>query len=264
MAPLIKLLSGPGLVALAMAATGALTVPQAHAANIIGFADNATACGGSTLCSTSTGSLATGTQGYVETGSTPLDLSTITQWFQIDASGTSHLVGQPAEPLGGAGNFLVVNDTGKVVTKFSLTISDSFTASTPSVTFCSGGSGPLCDQFQIHGGAANYFTNLSLTGPDCFSGCGTNSAEFTSGAVTYNWSGGTGVPIGAEFNLNFASWNTGAGPTSVPLPAAAWLLLSGLGGLLGLMRAQRAYQTVSLGGDRRREGRGASATMRRE
>jgi len=47
---LAKFLSSPVLLcALAMAAAMALAIPQAHAANIIGFANNATACGGSML-----------------------------------------------------------------------------------------------------------------------------------------------------------------------------------------------------------------------
>ena len=37
-----------------------------------------------------------------------------------------------------------------------------------------------------HGGAANFFTTFTLTGPNCFSGCGTDSANFTAGTVTYN------------------------------------------------------------------------------
>ena len=242
---LAKFLSSPVLLgALAMAAAMALAIPQAHAANIIGFANNATACGGSTLCSTNTGPLPVGTQGYVETGSTPFNLSTINSWFQIDTTtpAVSHLPNQPPEPLGGAGNFLVRNDTGAVVTSFSLTLTDTFTATTPSVGFCSGSSGPLCDNFQIHGGAANYFTTFTLTGPNCFSGCGTDSANFTPGTVTYNWSGGTGVPIGATFNLNFASWNNDVFATQVPEPGTLLLLGSGLAFCLGGIAWRRHRQ----------------------
>jgi hypothetical protein len=74
---------------LAIAAMTALTIPQAHAANIISFDDNATACGGAVLCSTN------GTTGY--TGTMPFDFTTINSWFQIGTT-TSMIVGQPAQP----------------------------------------------------------------------------------------------------------------------------------------------------------------------
>ena len=163
-----KFLCGPAhLGALAIAAATALAVGQAQAGNIIGFADNPTACGGSTLCSTSIGPLPTGTQGYVETGNTPFNLSTITSWFQINPDGVSLLPNQPAEPLGGAGNFFVINDTGVTITSFSLTIRDTFTSSTSSVTFCSGSSGPLCDNFQANKGPGEPGTaSETLSGVD--------------------------------------------------------------------------------------------------
>ncbi len=206
----------------------------ALAQNIIGFADNANACGSATICSTN------GTAGYLNNGTgQAFDLSTINSWFQIDVApnGMSSATNQlpttqtMAEPDGGAGNFLVVNNTGAVVTSFSLTITDNFTSSTPSVVGCGSS---ICDKFSIHGGAANYFSNLSLSGPDCVSGCGTDQASFTPGTVTYAWScstPGCGVPIGAKFDLNFASWNNGsvavAEGSGVPMLAASGLVLLG-------------------------------------
>src|ERR1700731_4675924 len=102
---------------------GVLCLPQVHAENIIGFANNATSCGGSTLCSTG------GTTGY--TGTIPFNLSTISQWFQIDTDGSSPLAGQVAEPDGGSGDFLVKNDTGSIIKSYSLTITDTFNTMTP-------------------------------------------------------------------------------------------------------------------------------------
>jgi hypothetical protein len=199
-----------------------LVLPRAQADNIIGLANNATACGGSTLCSTN------GTTGYLNNGTgVAFNLSTINSWFQIDTTGTSFLAGQPVEPDGGAGNFLVVNNTGAIVTSFSLTLTDNFTLSTPGQqSGCT--PGLPCENFQIHGGAANYFTVFNLTGPTCATGCGTNSANFTPNTVTYNWSGGTGIPIGATFDLNFASWNSSNFIVSTPEPSTLSLLATAL------------------------------------
>jgi hypothetical protein len=134
---------GPAALVIAVATALVWAIPQAYAANIIGFAQmvgNPNACGGSNLCSTTAGPLAAGTQGYFETGpsaSNPdFNLSTITQWFQINppvaggGSGVSELAGQPVEPLGGAGNFRVKNDTGSIVPNFSLTLNSNLSLST--------------------------------------------------------------------------------------------------------------------------------------
>jgi hypothetical protein len=245
----IKFLSGMvclGVVA-AVAATG-LAIPPAHAGNIIGIANDANACGGATLCSTNTGPLPTGTQGYVETGSTPFDLSTINQWFQIDTTtpAVSHLANQPPEPLGGAGNFLVINDTGSTVTSFSLTINDTYGAAG-----CSGSPADMCN-FQIHattaGGGTIGFATGTLTGADCVSGCGTASADFTPGTVTYNWSGGPGIAAGAKFDLNFASWNNDVFSVPAPLIGRGLPVLLAVGGLLfGARLLERSKKRRSLG-----------------
>jgi uncharacterized membrane protein YphA (DoxX/SURF4 family) len=94
----VKFASGSVLMMLAVAA---VAIPKAHAANIITFDNIATACGGATLCSFN------GTLGY--TGTLPFNLSTIGSWFQIDTDGASHLAGQPVEPNGDAGGFLVIS-----------------------------------------------------------------------------------------------------------------------------------------------------------
>jgi hypothetical protein len=180
----------------AVAVSAGLAMPQAHAANIITFDNNATGCGGSTLCSFN------GTLGY--TGTLPFNLSTIGSWFQIDTDNVSHLPGQPVEPNGGAGQFLVKNDTGVTVTNFSITLTDTFTSSTASVGFCSGSSGPICDNFQAgKGAAAPAGAGEALSGPDffsctngaagsgfpCFSTAGQAAANFTPNQVTFNWTG---------------------------------------------------------------------------
>src|ERR1700731_176418 len=96
-----------GAVALAFGTVIALPIPQAQAANIITFGDNANTCGGSVMCSTN------GTAGYLNNGTgQAFDLSTIKSWFQIDPNGINLLLTQAmAEPDGGAGGFRVVNDT---------------------------------------------------------------------------------------------------------------------------------------------------------
>ena len=224
----------------------AFSYSPASAANIITFDNNATACGGAVLCSTNSVPLTTGTQGYVETGSTPFNLSTITQWFQIDTNGTSHLANQPAEPLGGAGSFLVKNDTGSTLTTFSLTLTDTFTSTTPSVTFCSGSSGPLCDNFQAGKGAAapggafealsgpNFFscTNGSaMLGFPCASTAGQAAANFEPNMVTYTW-GGLSIANGTNFDITFASFNNSVNAVPAPLIGHGLPALLALGGIL--------------------------------
>lgn len=219
-----------------------IDAPSAVASNIIGFADNATSCGGSTLCSTTAGPLAAGTQGYFETGPSStnpaFNLSTINSWFQIDTGSTSYLPGQPVEPLGGAGNFLVYDNLpGNAfgyTTSFSLTLNTSFNSSTAGAVNCDMEGGPStqeCINFQIHGGAANYFSLLTITGT-CYDGDGTDSAWCAPGTVTYTWSAvqgeKSGVKFGDTFNLNFASWATSVYTTPQSAPEASTLTLSGL------------------------------------
>jgi len=244
---LVKLLSCRVLfVALAITAATALAIPQAHAANIITFGDNFHPCGGAVMCSTTTGPLPSGTQGYANDGTgVAFHLSTINQWFQIDFDGISHLPNQPAEPDGGAGGFLVVNDTGAAVTSFPLTLIDTFTKSTASVHPCTGaqtGNPVGCDNFQIHGGNAGF--NTKLSGPDwdsctqgttvgmtCTGGPGGAGADFAPNMVTYTWTPAANVSIaaGATFDITFASWNNDVFATTVvPEPNTMMLVGTGL------------------------------------
>jgi hypothetical protein len=242
--------SSIGIGALALAVAG---VSPALAANIITFDDNATACGGAVMCSTN------GTTGYLINGSgQAFNLSTIANWFQIDAPGANELASQTmAEPNGGAGAFLVVNDTGHTVTNFTLTINDTFSSGTPSVTFCSGSSGPLCDVFQANkGSAAKGSASETLSGIDlfactsggspCTSTTGSVAAKFIAGTATYAW-GGLNIAPGAQFDISFSSWNNATDSVATtPLPAALPLFASGIGalGLLG-WRSKRKAQAAA-------------------
>lgn len=221
----------------------ASAVPQAQAADIITFDENFQSCA-SVMCSTN------GTTGY--SGSVAFDLSTISSWFQIDADGVNHLTSTQtvAEPDNGAGAFLVKNDTGSPVTSFSVTLTDTFDSSTPSVSACTGretGNSVGCDQFQANKGAAapNGATE-SLSGPDidscstatlvgttCNSSGANAVANFAPNSVTYTWSG-LNIAAGTTFDISFASWQQAQSnsndafpsfPSSpVPEPGSAALL----------------------------------------
>jgi hypothetical protein len=242
-----------GLGTLALAAGLGLALPHAHAANIITFGDNANACGGAVMCSTN------GTTGYLTNGSgQAFDLTTINNWFQIDTTGVNELAAQSmAEPNGGAGAFLVRNNTGSTVTTFSLTISDSFWSGTPSVTFCSGNSGPLCDVFQANKGSGSPSgATETLSGPDlfrctspnngnpCTSNSGGVAAMFIQGIATYSWSG-LNIAPNAKFDISFASWNNAIdSPVATPLPAALPLFAGGLG-VLGFLAKRRKRKSAA-------------------
>jgi hypothetical protein len=233
-----------------------LPASSVHAANIITFDDNANACGGAVMCSTN------GTVGYLINGSgQAFDLSTINSWFQIDTTGVNELATQTmAEPNGGAGAFRVVNNTGSWVTSFSLTVSDSFWSGTPSVAFCSGNSGPLCDVFQASkgsgapGSASETLSGLDLfkcTNPNnanpCTSTAGSVAAMFIAGTATYSWNG-LNIAPGAVFDISFASWNNAIdSPVTTPLPAALPLFATGLGalGLFGWRKKQKGAAVAS-------------------
>ena len=235
-------LIGIGALALSVAA-----ISPARAANIITFDNNATACGGSTLCSTN------GTTGY--SGTLPFDITTINQWFQIDTS-TSLLPGQPAETAN-AGSFLVTNNTGATLTGLTLTIMTTFTSSTASVGACGGIQGPsnICDNFQAGKGAGGTGTSFeALSGSDfdsctngaagggfpCFSTSGQAAANFKPNLVTLTF-GGYSIAPGADFLITFSSFNNGV-VAATPLPAALPLFATGLGalGLLGWRRKRKA------------------------
>jgi PEP-CTERM motif len=239
-----KLIAGAVTTVLATAVLTMLTVPQARAANIITFDDNATACGGAVLCSTN------GTTGY--NGTLPFNLSTITSWFQVDAD-PSLIPGQPAQPMN-AGHFRVINDTGSTVTTFSLTITDTFTSSTPSAHSCTGAqAGNECLNFQASkGAAAGGGAGEGLSGPNfdkctngsasnglpCASTAGSAAADFAASQVTYNWFG-LNIANGALFDITFASWDHAASATNLPEPTTLTLLGVGLVGVGIIQRRRR-------------------------
>ena len=219
--------------------------------NIITFGANSTAnnacTGGAVICSTN------GTTGYLNTNGTgqAFDLSTITSWFQIDSTGMNLLSTQTAaEPDLGAGGFLVMNDTGKEVDNFSLTLTDTFNISTPSVGPCTGAqAGSLCDKFTAHGGSGDYTYSTMLSGPTwdsctqgttvgttCTGGPGGVAATFAPNTVTYTWTAlpGQGVANGADFLITFASWqnNNNSNTTPPTVPEGSGVPMLGASGLV--------------------------------
>ncbi|HEX3430218.1 MAG TPA: YncE family protein [Rhizomicrobium sp.] len=220
---------GARTIAAAIGAAISLGALQANAANTITFGSNNNSCGGAVMCSTD------GTHGYTNDGTgKAFNLSTISQWFQIDVNGTSALSGQPAEPDKGAGGFLVVNDTGSAVSSFSLTVTDDFTVGGPSVHKCSGAqAGNICDNFTAHGGIGSYKFNTELSGTDwdrctqgttngqtCTGGPGGVAADFAPNSVTYSWTGqnGSTIPAGSYFVISFSGWNNDGWAFQAPPP----------------------------------------------
>jgi hypothetical protein len=172
----------------------------AHAANIITFGDNPTACGGSVVCN----------------GGNPYNLSQIHSWFQTEPNGQS------------SSQFLVKNDTGAVVTSISFTLTGTFVPTNGSN-----------ENFQIQNGAEHFWGTLALSGPAFVAYTqGPNStsaaANFSALPVTYTWSGGSGIAAGATFDITLASWVSNEAPTSAPEPSASLLFATGLAGLLGV------------------------------
>lgn len=227
----VKQMQMATVLGLTVAAITLIGATSSFAANIITFGNGPVACGGAVMCSTN------GTTGYLNDGTgQAFDLSTISQWFQIDTDGMNHLSSQTmAEPDSGAGGFRVLNDTGSAVTSFSLTINSTYTSSTGCTI-----SGKNCNNFQANKANGTYSpTSEALSGPNfssctngsagggypCFSTAGQAAANFsTPGPVTYSWN--LDIPAGDYFNISFASWSGSAYTTTAPEAGA--LTLTGL------------------------------------
>ncbi|HEX3430217.1 MAG TPA: YncE family protein [Rhizomicrobium sp.] len=222
---------GARTIAAAIGAAISLFAFQANAANTITFGANNNSCGGAVMCSTD------GTHGYTNNGTgQAFNLSTISQWFQIDVNGSSEIPGQPVEPDKGAGGFLVLNDTGSAVSSFSLTVTDDFTAGGPTVHKCFGAqAGNICDNFTAHGGSGSYKFNTELSGTDwdrctqgttssqtCTGSPGGVAADFAPNSVTYSWTGqnGSTIPAGSYFVISFSGWNNDGAAYQAPPPRA--------------------------------------------
>jgi hypothetical protein len=161
-----------------------------------------------------------------------------------------------------------VSRGGSAVTNFSLTITDTFTSSTPSVSPCKGlQTGKECDNFQANKGAASPSGALeALSGLDfdsctngtamggfpCASTAGQAAANFAPNLVTYNWIG-LNIPASSDFLITFASWNNAAfaTPTTptpvIPEPASLALFGTGLTMIGGFLRRRRRSELDAQG-----------------
>jgi hypothetical protein len=214
------------IAAFVMFVCGAVPTSGAIAANAITFGSAAKSCGGGVVCSTD------GTHGYLNSGSgQAFRASTIQRWFQIDVDGRSHLKGQPREPTGGSGTFLVVNDTGRPISLYALTLGTDFNSRTPGVHACAGARlGKPCNQFTADDGTNLYKAQLSGADWDsCITGksklkrlCVGNPAEadFTPDRATFSWRAKpTGAILsGATFSIDFSNWNSDAWADRPPPP----------------------------------------------
>lgn len=197
----------------------AISVSPAGAVNTITFGANSAHCGGSALCSSD------GTHGYLANGKgQAFKASAIRKWFQIDADGKSYLKGQGALPLRGSGSFVVVNDTGRPITKFALRIKTDNKACAKNAP---------CSGFTAQGGTGAFRFNAMLASRDgrkCTQGkamlrdiCVGDpvSASFASNNVLYSWTAKPqgAIPKGAYFTITFSGWTSSAwaAPPDSPL-----------------------------------------------
>ncbi len=200
----------------------AWSLSPAEAAGTIAFGVNSASCGRAAMCSSD------GTHGYLTNGKgQAFKASTIGKWFQVAVDGKSHLKGQGAEPLRGSGSFVVVNDTGRPISKFALRIQTDGKACANATP---------CNAFAAKGGNGTFGYDSMLTARDrhkCTQGktvrdiCvgDTVRATFASNKVLYSWTAKPqgAIPNGAYFLITFSGWTNDAW-TASPTPPTIEML----------------------------------------
>lgn len=156
--------------------------------------------------------------------------------YHFDFNGTN---GMTPGVVAGDINLGFSNGTG-AATSITLTSFPGSFGALPEGNVATSWAGQVANSFTLVGGVITTYDFMAITGP-AYSGtelCLNNSANSNNGF-------GRGCPSGLSYlgdgSVHTSAWVfSGINVSSVPVPAAAWLLGSGLLGLVGVARKSKA------------------------